>query len=71
MNSRPNMVENQCGLIDRTQSMAMKVTLNPRKSGPGRLMAAMVWPRLGAALAIFDAGPVVEQEPAIRIQPAR
>src|ERR1017187_2671699 len=27
--SKPKIVENQCGLIDRIQSMAMKVTLNP------------------------------------------
>ena len=29
MKSKPKMVENQCGLMDRIQSMAMKVTLNP------------------------------------------
>src|SRR5580693_8939667 len=28
MKSKPKMVENQCGLMDRTQSMAMKVMLN-------------------------------------------
>src|ERR1039457_3548604 len=36
MNSRPNMVENQCGSMESTQSMAMKVTLKPQKMRPGQ-----------------------------------
>ena len=30
------MVENQCGLIDSTQSIDMKVTVKAQKISPGR-----------------------------------
>src|SRR5579883_2992175 len=35
MNSMPKIVENQCGLIESTQSIAIKVMLNAQKIRPG------------------------------------
>src|SRR5262249_29798293 len=40
--SRPKMVENQPGLIERIQSMDMNVTETPQKSSPGPATAAML-----------------------------
>ena len=41
MNNIPNMVENQRGSIESTQSMAMNVTLKPQKIIPGALTRTM------------------------------
>src|SRR5215467_5606580 len=38
MNNRPNIVENQFGLSDITQSIDMKVTAKAQKIRPGPLM---------------------------------
>ena len=61
MNSRPNMVENQSGFIDITQSIAMKVTAKAQKIRPGPASLAMVCARPHAAFAVFAIGPAVQQ----------
>ena len=55
MKSMPKMVENQCGLSDSTQSMAMKVTLKPQKIRPGPAERGHLAVRRGVAVAILVA----------------
>ena len=42
MISSPNIVENQCGFSDSSQSIDMNVTLKPQKIRPGPLIAAIL-----------------------------